>query len=130
MAAGCVRWTGLLGLLQAGEERLQADAPSFFTVAARSSLAFAAGADVKVVQQMLGHKSAAMTLDVYARTCSRSVSTRSPTLSMRAVRPHSRPVLRSPRRGGDQIHGYRMRTARPVCTGRAVAEGPLSCHFW
>ncbi|MDG9706506.1 site-specific integrase [Streptomyces sp. DH37] len=30
-----------------------------------ASLAIAAGADVKVVQQMLGHKSAAMTLDVY-----------------------------------------------------------------
>ncbi len=30
-----------------------------------ASLAIAAGADVKVVQQMLGHASAAMTLDVY-----------------------------------------------------------------
>ena len=30
-----------------------------------ASLAIAAGADVKVVQTMLGHKSAAMTLDVY-----------------------------------------------------------------
>lgn len=30
-----------------------------------ASLAIAAGADVKVVQQMLGHKSAAMTLDIY-----------------------------------------------------------------
>ena len=30
------------------------------------SLAVAAGADVKAVQQMLGHASAAMTLDVYA----------------------------------------------------------------
>jgi integrase len=30
-----------------------------------ASLAIAAGADVKVVQLMLGHKSAAMTLDVY-----------------------------------------------------------------
>src|SRR5687767_7102262 len=31
-----------------------------------ASLAVAAGANVKVVQQMLGHASAAMTLDVYA----------------------------------------------------------------
>jgi integrase len=30
-----------------------------------ASLAVAAGADVKVVQQMLGHKSATMTLDLY-----------------------------------------------------------------
>ena len=30
-----------------------------------ASLAIASGADVKVVQQMLGHKSATMTLDVY-----------------------------------------------------------------
>jgi integrase len=30
-----------------------------------ASLAIAAGADVKVVQQMLGHKSATMTLDLY-----------------------------------------------------------------
>ena len=30
-----------------------------------ASLAITAGADVKVVQTMLGHKSAAMTLDVY-----------------------------------------------------------------
>ena len=31
-----------------------------------ASLAIAAGANVKVVQQMMGHASAAMTLDVYA----------------------------------------------------------------
>jgi integrase len=30
-----------------------------------ASLAIASGADVKVVQQMLGHSSAAMTMDVY-----------------------------------------------------------------
>jgi hypothetical protein len=30
-----------------------------------ASLAIASGADVKVVQQMLGHKSATMTLDLY-----------------------------------------------------------------
>jgi integrase len=32
-----------------------------------ASLAVSAGANVKVVQRMLGHASAAMTLDVYAR---------------------------------------------------------------
>jgi integrase len=32
---------------------------------AAASLAIASGADVKVVQQMLGHSSAAMTMDVY-----------------------------------------------------------------
>lgn len=31
-----------------------------------ASLAIAAGADVKVVQQMLGHKDASMTLNTYA----------------------------------------------------------------
>lgn len=31
-----------------------------------ASLAISAGANVKAVQRMLGHKSAAMTLDVYA----------------------------------------------------------------
>jgi hypothetical protein len=35
-------------------------------VSKKFSLAVAAGADVKAVQQMLGHASAAMTLDVYA----------------------------------------------------------------
>jgi integrase len=30
-----------------------------------ASLAIASGADVKVVQQMLGHKTATMTLDLY-----------------------------------------------------------------
>jgi hypothetical protein len=34
-----------------------------------ASLAVAAGANVKAVQRMLGHASAAMTLDVYAGRC-------------------------------------------------------------
>lgn len=38
-----------------------------------ASLAVASGADVKVVQRMLGHKSAAMTLDVYAGLWDRSL---------------------------------------------------------
>ena len=33
-----------------------------------ASLAIASGADVKVVQQMLGHKSATMTLDLYGHS--------------------------------------------------------------
>ena len=43
-----------------------------------ASLAIASGADVKIVQQMLGHKSATMTLDLYG-TCSTIGSTLSPT---------------------------------------------------
>lgn len=46
-----------------------------------ASLAIASRADVKVVQQMLGHKSATMTLDLY-RTCSGTASTKSPRPSI------------------------------------------------
>jgi integrase len=46
-----------------------------------ASLAIAAGADVKVVQQMLGHKSATMTLDLYGHLFPTG-SMRSPTRSM------------------------------------------------
>ncbi|WP_369262156.1 tyrosine-type recombinase/integrase [Streptomyces sp. R35] len=51
-----------------------------------ASLAISAGADVKVVQLMLGHKSAAMTLDVYG-ICGRTDWTRWPMCSTRAVLP-------------------------------------------
>jgi integrase len=44
-----------------------------------ASLAIAAGAHVKVVQTMLRHKSATMTLDLYGHL-SRTNSTRLPTL--------------------------------------------------
>lgn len=47
-----------------------------------ASLAIASGADVKVVQQMLGHRSATMTLEA---TCSRTGWTRSPTVSMQRL---------------------------------------------
>jgi integrase len=52
--------------------RCQKTDPTFPRVTAHdlrhtaASLAISAGANVKVVQQMLGHASAAMTLDVYA----------------------------------------------------------------
>jgi integrase len=52
--------------------RCQKTDPTFPRVSARAlrhmaaSLAISAGANVKVVQRMLGHSSAAMTLDVYA----------------------------------------------------------------
>ena len=52
--------------------RCQANDPTFQRVTAHAlrhtavSLAISAGANVKVVQRMLGHSSAAMTLDVYA----------------------------------------------------------------
>jgi site-specific recombinase XerD len=49
-----------------------------------ASLAIASGADVKVVQQKLGHKSAIMTLDLTA-TCSTTGSTKSrPRWTLRA----------------------------------------------
>ena len=52
--------------------RCQKADPTFQRVTAHAlrhtavSLAISAGANVKVVQRMLGHSSAAMTLDVYA----------------------------------------------------------------
>jgi integrase len=52
--------------------RCRAADPTFPRITAHAlrhtaaSLAISAGANVKVVQRMLGHKSAAMTLDVYA----------------------------------------------------------------
>jgi hypothetical protein len=52
-----------------------------------ASLAIASGADVKVVQQMLGHSSATRTLDTYA-TSSRTGSTRSGTPWAELARPH------------------------------------------
>jgi len=44
-----------------------------------ASLAIASGADVKVVQQMLGHKSATMTLDLYGHSLGVIGSTLWPT---------------------------------------------------
>jgi integrase len=46
-----------------------------------ASLAVSAGANVKAVQQMLGHASAAMTLDVYTPGCSETTWMPSLTVS-------------------------------------------------
>jgi integrase len=63
---GSASWLG------AAVRRCQANDPTVQRVTAHAlrhtavSLAISAGANVKVVQRMLGHSSAAMTLDVYA----------------------------------------------------------------
>lgn len=60
------------GWFAASVKRAQADDPNFPRVTPHSlrptaaSLAVSAGANVKAVQRMLGHASAAMTLDVYS----------------------------------------------------------------
>ncbi|MGN7964891.1 hypothetical protein ACTJKK_02315 [Microbacterium sp. 22179] len=63
------------------------------------SLAISAGANVKVVQRMLGHKSAAMTLDTYADLFDDDLdsvaelinarSQQSAAAALRSVGPHS-----------------------------------------
>ena len=44
-----------------------------------ASLAIASGASVKAIQRMLGHKDAAVTLNIYSPVCSSTTWTRSPT---------------------------------------------------
>jgi Phage integrase family len=65
MAQSCERPTSVAmsGIPQPGNWSDRAGAARLRHTAA--SLATASGADVKVVQQMLGHKSATMTLDLY-----------------------------------------------------------------
>ncbi len=87
-----------------------------------ASLAIASGADVKVVQQMLGHASAAMTVDTYGHL--RTVSTRSATLgrrtpSLQERRQHAGAALPSVARAAST----RKRTRGPVL--RVRRSGPL-----
>jgi integrase len=60
-----------------------------------ASLAIAAGANVKVVQQMLGHASAAMTLDVYAGLFGDDLDTVADSLDA-AARRSGADILRTP----------------------------------
>ena len=60
-----------------------------------ASLAIAAGANVKVVQQMLGHASAAMTLDVYAGLFGDDLETVADSLDA-AARRSGADILRTP----------------------------------
>jgi integrase len=60
-----------------------------------ASLAIAAGANVKVVQQMLGHASAAMTLDVYAGLFGDDLETVADSLDAAARRSGAH-ILRTP----------------------------------
>jgi integrase len=71
-AGGCLAPPGAESWLASAVRRCQAADESFPRVTAHdlrhtaASLAISAGANVKVVQRMLGHTSAAMTLDIYA----------------------------------------------------------------
>lgn len=62
-----------------------------------ASLAVAAGANVKAVQRMLGHASAAMTLDVYAGLFADDLDALADRLDQAAgaARPHGNPTLSS-----------------------------------
>ncbi|MEX5637974.1 tyrosine-type recombinase/integrase, partial [Parafrankia sp. FMc2] len=62
-----------------------------------ASLAVAAGANVKAVQRMLGHASAAMTLDVYAGLFADDLDALADRLDQAAgaARPHGNPTLTS-----------------------------------
>ena len=55
-----------------------------------ASMAIAAGANVKAVQRMLGHASAAMTLDVYAGLFADDLD--SVAIALDALVPHQRPT--------------------------------------
>jgi integrase len=76
-----------------------------------ASLAIAAGADVKVVQAMLGHKTAAMTRDVYADyfpSNRRSVADRLSDAAEAAVgNPEDSNVVELPRRSDDDDEANR-----------------------
>ena len=73
-----------------------------------ASLAIAAGANVKVVQQMLGHASAAMTLDVYAGLFGDDLDTVADSLDA-AARQSGADILRTPPAGAPVV---RLHTKR------------------
>jgi integrase len=87
-----------------------------------ASLAVQAGANVKVVQQMLGHASAAMTLDVYAGS-SRTTSMRLRTASTRPspVEMRTRCGLRAQNRPWRP----RIMIGQMVLTRGSAAEPPI-----
>jgi integrase len=66
-----------------------------------ASLAIAAGADVKVVQQMLGHKSATMTLDLYGHLFDDRLDEVAEALdgAARAIGPAPNSAIKMPRIG-------------------------------
>ncbi|MDT5118829.1 MAG: hypothetical protein QOE30_4568, partial [Mycobacterium sp.] len=64
-----------------------------------ASLAISAGANPKVVQRMLGHASAAMTLDVYADLFDSDLSSVAESVGKmwaKGLQPHDRSTLKSP----------------------------------
>ena len=67
-----------------------------------ASLAIAAGANVKVVQQMMGHASAAMTLDVYAGLFGDDLDTVADSLDA-AARRSGADILRTLPSGADVV---------------------------
>jgi hypothetical protein len=72
-------------------------APSYFGAAA--SLAISAGANPKVVQRMLGHASAAMTLDVYADLFDSDLSSVAESVGKmwaRTLQPHDYSTPKAP----------------------------------
>jgi integrase len=80
-----------------------------------ASLAIASGADVKVVQQMLGHSSATMTLDTYGHLFDDRLDEVSSALD-RARKSAGLPARRTPARGfeRDTTRSVRLSGARPA----------------
>jgi integrase len=72
-----------------------------------ASLAIAASADVKVVQQMLGHKSATMTLDLYGHLFDDRLDEVAGALDAAARATRQRPSKRRAERPVDQASSSR-----------------------
>jgi integrase len=83
-----------------------------------ASLAIASGADVKVLQQMLGHSSATMTLDTYGHLFDDRLDEVSSALD-RARRTVELPVRRATGRGFETVAA---RPPQPPATRPAVAQ--------
>jgi hypothetical protein len=114
-----------------------------------ASLAIAARADVKVIQTMLGHKSAAITLDVYAHLWPDRLDEVSHRLEERRQLMLARrrelmkidallgALLSDRRRRAEERAAaedlaadvYRMRTARPEGSSRAVGAKSVTRQF-
>ncbi len=93
-----------------------------------ASLAIAAGADVKVVQQMLGHASAAMTLDVYGHLFEDRLDEVGTAMHhVRAAAHEARSSLTMA--GGVDSDAAPARPQIPTADSREKAEGPSALRF-
>jgi integrase len=93
-----------------------------------ASLAIAAGADVKVVQQMLGHASAAMTLDVYGHLFEDRLDEVGTAMHhARAAAQEARSSLTMA--GGVDSDAAPARPQSPTADSGEKAEGPSALRF-